>query len=416
MVEVEHAICIDLISKTEGCKKASQYLQQIPKTLQSSMVYSALLAAYIEHNMANAAKRLLMQARSLGVTEQTFLFNQLLLFYKSKGRISDVSGLLKEMEDLGVDANLSTYNIILDLRARKGDIYGMRNLWSHLEKETDIKPDAASYAILAKGYMILGLFDRADSAVKQVETNSYPNKRVVYRWLLKLYAQLKREDRLERVWDKLKNVSKSLVDDYSIMVESLGKAGEVNRAEELFKEGMSKFGIKRLHQYHTLISVYLNHGMMYKAEALVTELTKRAVNPGSATYHQLIELYAKSGDVTKAMEILRKAQDASKVFSGQKPWYASYLTILEMLGNEGDVKHAELIVKELKETGYSCTSKMYSALFKAYVKAKVMPNAFLDRMRAGGAIPNSSIRKDLEKLMDNRRELYEVNGARRYLY
>ncbi|KAI5079938.1 hypothetical protein GOP47_0005417 [Adiantum capillus-veneris] len=416
MVDIDHAIYMDLICKTEGCKKGSKYLQQIPKTLQSSMIYSALLAAYIEHDMEDSAKQLLLQARSLDVTEQTFLFNQLLLFYKGKGRITDVSRLLKEMEDLGVDANLSTYNIVLDLRARKGDLSGMQNLWNHLEKATDIKPDAASYAILAKGYMILGLFDKAERAVKQIERSPCPNKRAVYRWLLKLYGQLKREDHLERVWDMLKNISKSLVDDYSIMVESLGKAGAVNRAEELFKEGVSKLGIKRLHQYHTLISVYLNHGKIQKAESLVTELTKHAFNPGSATYHQLIELYAKSGDEKRAMETLRKAQDASKVFSWQKPWYASYLTMLEMFGKKGDVEHAELIVKELKDTGYPCTFKMYSALLKAYVKAKVMPKGFLDRMRANGTVPNSSIREDLEKIMDNRRELYEVYGAKRYLH
>ncbi|KAH7288996.1 hypothetical protein KP509_31G052700 [Ceratopteris richardii] len=415
MSDVDHSIYLDLVAKVDCCKKASQYLLRIPKQLQSNVVYSVLFAAYLEHGKESSAKRLLLQVRALDLGDQIFLFNQLLAFYKGKGRISEVANLLKEMEDTGVQANLSTYNIILDLRARKGDISGMRKLWKHLE-EVKIAPDAASYALLAKGYMKAGLWDRACRAVKEIETIPFSRKRVVYRWLLKLHAQLNRADDLERIWNMLKDVSKLSIDDYSIMVECLGKADEVERAEEIFKEGVHSFGIKRLHQYHTLISVLLDHGRMEKVEALVKEMMRCPFNLGSATYHQLIELYAKSGDQEKAMQTLQKAQNASKIFSGQKPWYISYLTLLEMFGRKGDIERAELIVRDLKHSGYPCGFRIYNALLMAYVKARKMPHGFLDRMRADGAIPNSQMRKELNKVMDNRRELYQMNGARRYLF
>eukprot|EP00250_Pteridium_aquilinum_P006152 c16125_g1_i1 orf=203-2128(-) len=400
MTDMDHAIYIDLVGKIDGCKMASKHYTQIPKSFQTTMVYSVLLAAYVEHNMEKCARRLLSRARLMGLAEQVFLYNQLLFFYKGKGRISDVADLLKEMEELGVDANLYTYNIILDLRARKGDVVGMRNVWKCLEKEKNMKPDAASYALLARGYINAGLRGKAECAIKRIEVSPYRQKQVVFRWLLKLYAQLKREEDLERVWGLLSSISKSPVDDYSIMIESLGKAGELKRAEEMFKEGVNKFGIKRLHQYHALLSVFLNNGMIQKAEDLVEKMSKDSFNPGSATYHQLIEMYVRNGDEKKAMETLGKAQNASKIFSGHKPWYASYLTIIEMFGEKGDVEHAELIIKDLKGAGYPCGFKMYSALLRAYVKANMTPYGFLDRMRADGAIPNSHIRNELSKVSE----------------
>lgn len=397
LIEMDYAIRMDLIGKIDGVKKASRYYTDIPKPFQTTMVHSVLLAAYVEKNMEKCAEKLLSRAKQLGLSQQVFLYNQLMLFYKGRGKISTVADILKDMDEHGVDADLYTYNIILDLRARKGDIAGMRNVWKMLGKDKKLKPDAASYAILARGYINAGLHGKAESAIKQVESSPFGRKQMTYRWLLKLYAQLGRADDLERVWDLLTHVSKACVDNYSIMIESLGKAGEIERAEEMFKEVVDKLGIKRVHQYNALLSVYLSHGMIQKAENLVKQMSD-SFNPGSSTYHRLIELYAKTGNEKKVMETFRKAQEASKTFSSHKPWYASYLTILEMFGEKGDVENAEIIIKDLRAARYPCGYNMYNALLKAYVKANRTPYGFIDRMRADGAIPNSHIRSELYKV------------------
>ena len=288
--------------------------------------------------------------------------------------------------------------MILDLRARKGDVVGMRNVWKLLEKEENLKPNSASYAILARGYINADLRGKAETAIKLVESSPYKSRKVVYRWLLKLHAQMGREDELKRIWDLLTSSFEVLVDDYTIMIESLGKAGEIERAEEMFKEVVNTLGIKRLHQYNALLSIYLHNGMLKKADSLVKKMLEYSFSPGPSTYHQLIKMYIGGDDAEKAMATFKEAQQAGRTLSSRKPWYATYLLMLEMFGNKGDIDNAETIMKDLRDAGYPRGYKMYCALVKAYVKANVTPSGFLDRMRADGAIPNSHIRSELSKI------------------
>lgn len=398
LTDMDYAIRVDLIAKIHGLWKSVDFFAMIPTSFQTSMVYSTLLAQYVEHNKDRSAAKLVQKVDKLGLGEQTFMYNQLLFLYKKNGNMNKVAETLKFMEEKNIEPDVCTYNLILDIRARKGDVIGLEKVWKRLESNNIVEFDAASYYTLARGYATAGLIDKAVKAAKEVEATPFRSKRVVYQMLLKLYAQLGKADEVERMWHLLSNSTKLLMDDYSIMIESLGQTGEVEKAVEIFEEMVSKVGIKRLHQYNALLSVYANNGSIRKGEELYKKISKSFFSPSPSTFHHLIQMYAKAGKEEKAMKSLLEAKTVLRSSFRHVPWYASYQAVLEMFAEKGDVKNAEKVLQDLKEAGYPIAYKSYCALLKTYSKAEVPPYGFIDRMYADNVLPNPHIRKELKKL------------------
>lgn len=398
LTDMDYAICLDLIAKVHGVQKAVDYFATIPKAFQTAMAYSTLLTVYVENNMEREAVGLVQKAEKLGLGQRTFMHNKLLHVYRKNGKMKRVDELLKVMDEKKIEPDVYTYNIILDIRAKRGDAAGMEKWWKRIENDKQVSPNAATYCILARGYVVAGLLDKAEKATKQAEISPFRRKRLVYRMLLKLYAQLGKSDELERIWGLLTNGFKIIMGEYIIMIESLGKVGKVERAEEIFEKMIDKLGTKRLKQFNALLSVYSNQGMLEKAEDLVQKISKTSFRPNPSTYHQLIKMYVKAGKEEKAKQTLLKAQKENRTSVRNVPWYTSFQVLLEMYAEKGDVQNAEKVIKSLKNAGYSCSFRSYCTLLKAYTKAEITPYGFLDRLRGDGAIPNAYIRSELEKI------------------
>lgn len=398
LTDMDYGIRVELIAKVQGVQKAADYFSTIPKPFQSSMAYSILLTAYVDHNKEKDAMNLVQKVERLGLGHRTYMYNQLLYLYKKNGLMAGVAEVLHTMDEKNIEPDVYTYNIILDVRARKGDADGMEKVWLQLKDDKNVKPDAASFAILAKGYLTAGLHEKAEKAVKRVELSPFRRRRVVNLLLLKLYGCLGNEEELERIWGLVTGGMKVAMADYITMIRSLGKVGNADRAEEVFEEMIEKFGSKSMHQYDALLSVYANLGRTQKGESFMKQITKASLNPNPSTYHELIVMYLKAGQEHKAMETLLKVQTASRASIRRRPWYASFQAALEWFADKGDVKNAEKVVKDLKDAGYTCAYRSYCVLLKAYENARMSPYGFLDRIRADNIIPNQHIRKELKKL------------------
>ncbi|MCO5601844.1 hypothetical protein L7F22_055969 [Adiantum nelumboides] len=396
--DMDFGVRVELIAKLQGANKAADYFATIPKVFQTSMVYSILLTAYVEQNKEREAVNLLKQVEKLGLDQRTYMYNQLLYLYKKNGLMAGVLEVLKNMEEKNVQPDIYTYNMILDVRARKGQVSGMELVMARIEEDENVEPDAATFALLAKGYLTAGLHEKADKAVEKVANSPFRRKRIVNLFLLKLYGSLGKEDQLERVWGLISEGPRVGTADCITMIRSLGMVGNSCRAEDIFEEMEEKIGKLTVHHYNALLSVYASLGRTQKGESLVKQLAKAKLHPNASTYHELVLMYLKAGQEQKALEVLSIAQKASLTSIRKRPMYSTYHALLDWCAEKGDVKRAEKLIKDLKRVGYSCAYRSYSVLLKAYENGAMTPYGFLDRLRADNIIPNQHIRKQLQML------------------
>lgn len=396
--DMDYGIRVELIAKVQGAQKAAAYFLTIPKDFQTSMVYSMLLKAYVEQNKEKDATNLIEKAERLGLSHRTYMYNQLLYLYKKNGLMTGVAEVLQLMDQRNVQPDVHTYNIILDVRARKGDADGMAKVWAQIKEDENVEPDAATYAILAKGYIQAGLTEKAAEVVKKVEESPFRRKRVVHLLLLKLYGQIGDEEELERIWGLVNRGAKVGTADYVAMIRGLGKVGNSARAEDVFEEMEERMGKLTVHHYNALFSVYANLGRTQKGESLLKQLARACVTPNAATFHELVQMYLNARQEEKAMDVLAKAQKASQSSIRRRPQYVTFQAVLEWFAQNGNVKNAEKVVRDLKLAGYLCSYRSYVTLLKAYENGRMSPYGLLDRLRADNIIPNHFIRMELKKL------------------
>lgn len=398
LTDMDYGTRVLLISKVQGSQKAADYFATIPKEFKTAMTYSVLVTAYVEQNKEKEALSLIQEVERLGLGHRTYMYNQLLYLYKKNGLMAGVAEVLQTMDKKNVEPDVHTYNIILDVRARKGDTDGMEKVWARVKEDKNVEPDAATFAVLAKGYIKAGLLEKAEKAVKEVEESPFRKKRAVNLLLLKLYGLIGKEDDLERIWGVVIRGQKVGIADYVAMIRSLGKVGNSARAEDIFEEMQDKISNLSVHHYNALLSVYASLGRTQKGENVLKQIARAHLTPNPATYHELVHMYLKAGQEEKAMEVLSKAQKASRASIRRRPQYATFHTALEWFAGNGDVKNAEKVVRDLKSAGYMCSYRSYVTLLKAYENGRMSPYGILDRLRADNVIPNQHIRKELKKL------------------
>lgn len=398
LTDMDYGIRVHLIAKVQGAQKAADYFATIPKELQTAMAYSILVTAYVEQNKEKEALSLIQKVEQLGLGHRTYMYNQLLYLYKKNGVMAGVAEVLQTMDKKDIEPDVHTYNIILDVRARKGDADGMEKVWARVKEDKNVEPDAATFAILAKGYILAGLHEKAEKVVKKVEESPFRRKRIVNLLLLKLYGLIGKEEELERIWGLVTRGQKVGMADYVAMVRSLGKVGNSARAEDIFEEMQEKISDLSIHHYNALLSVYASLGRTQKGESLLKQIARARLIPNAATYHELVQMYLKAGQEQKAMEVLSKAHKASQASIRRRPMYATFQAALEWFAEKGDVKNAEKVLRDLKSAGYVCSYRSYVVLLKAYEKGRMSPYGILDRLRADNIIPNQHIRQELKKL------------------
>ncbi|GFY84711.1 tetratricopeptide repeat (TPR)-like superfamily protein [Actinidia rufa] len=98
--------------------------------------------------------------------------------------------------------------------------------------EQVFEPDLTTQATLARHYVSVGLKEKAEDVLKEMEGDNIKENRWACHALLPLYAALGKADEVERVWKVCKSNPK--VDECLAAIESWGKLNKVEEAEAVF--------------------------------------------------------------------------------------------------------------------------------------------------------------------------------------
>ncbi|KAH6818697.1 PENTATRICOPEPTIDE REPEAT 596 [Perilla frutescens var. frutescens] len=388
--EANYVSRVDLIAKVLGLFKAETYLQQIPESLRTEVVYRTLLANCVSSTNVKKSEELFNKMKDLGFPVTAFACNQLLLLYKRTDR-KKISDVLVLMEKENIKPSVFTYQILIDVKGQSGDISGMEQIVETMEGE-GFKPSSQIQTLVARYYATAGLKDKAEAVLKDVEGDDIKKNRWACHMLIPIYASLGRSDEVERIWKVCE--SEPRLEECLAAIEAWGQLKKVENAEAAFEKLLKKVRRPSSKHFTALLKVYANNKMLTKGKDLVNQMAASGCNLGPVTWDALVNLYVGAGEVEKADSILGKAIRKKM----GKPMFSSFMTIMDKYAERGDVHSTEKMFQMMREAGYTSRIRQYQTLLNAYIKSKATAYGFRDRMKADNVSPNRSMAGQLARM------------------
>lgn len=388
--EANYASQLDLVAKVHSLQKAENFLKDIPESFRGEVVYRTLLANCVLKHHVNKAEDLFNKMKELKFPTSVFACNQLLLLYSMHDR-KKISDVLLLMERENIKPSRGTYQFLINSKGLAGDITGMEKIVETM-KEEGIEVDPELQATLAKYYIRAGLKERAQDLMKEIEGKGLQQTPWVCRSLLPLYADIGDSDnvrRLSRFVDQ-----NPRYDNCISAIRAWGKLKEVEEAEAVFERLVEKYKIFPMLPYFALMEIYTENKMLAKGKDLVKRMGNAGVTIGPSTWHALVKLYIKAGEVGKAELILNRATKDNKM----RPMFISYMAILEEYAKRGDVHNTEKVFMKMKRASYAAQLMQYETVLLAYIKAKTPAYGMFERMKADNVFPNKSLAAKLAQV------------------
>lgn len=390
----DHALRLDLISKTKGIPAAEEYFDILPPTAKDRFTYGALLNCYCKQLMEDKALALFKKMDELNFLSSHMAFGNLMSLYMRMNQPEKVPLLVQEMKQRSIPLSTFTYNIWMNSYASLNDIEGVERVM----REDESKCDWTKYSNLAVIYVKARLFEKAESALKKLEEVMKPPKREAYHYMINLYASTNNLDEVNRVWNSLKSTFPTTNNmSYLVMLQALRRLlrGGVDDLTKCYKEWESGCSSYDIRLANVAISVYLSQDMFKEASMVFDTAIKRCEGPFFVARESFMVYFLKTHQVNLALSHLEAA--VSEVKDKEwRPTPATATAFLKYFEAEKDVDGAEKVCSILK-TVDCLTSNIYHLLVMTYKAA----GNFAPEMRQRLKEDRIEINSDLEKLLES---------------
>lgn len=240
-------------------------------------------------------------------------------------RWRDAILLFDQLEDMGLERNTETMNVLLDALCKENKVELAREVFLVLSPH--IAPDAYTFNIFVHGWCSLRRIDEAMWTIEEMKNRGFPPTVITYTAVLEAYCKRRNFRRVYEVLDSMASqgchpnvvtytmIMTSLskcemfeealsVSDrmkssgcapdtlfYNSLINLLGKAGHLFEANQVFRVEMPRNGVPRsLATYNTMISIFCQYGRDDDALSVLKEMEAQSCKPDLQTYQPLLRL------------------------------------------------------------------------------------------------------------------------------
>ncbi|KAJ3688437.1 hypothetical protein LUZ61_017601 [Rhynchospora tenuis] len=401
VTELDYSYLLEFTSKCRGISHAEKLFLTVPKLYQNELLYNNLVMSCLEGRKIKLSYAYMRKMRELLLPISPFVYNRLIILHSQPSRRKTIPRILTQMKADGVKPHVSTFNILLNVRAADHDIDGLSKLFDDMQR-ANVEPNEITYCILAEAYAMARLYTVAETYVEAIERSKTGNNWSTLEILIMLYGCLNKDQELDRTWKLVQQLPYVRPKSYLLAIESFGKVGSVSSAEEIWVKLKSSKKINHTDEFNSMLTVYCQHGIIKKATEIYKEMVANGCKPNAITYRQMSLGYLKAGLVKDAIETIKmeKCEPLTNKVRQSKPWLESTLMVVEMLSHLGELENAKLVFEELKKSKYSHHAFVYNALLKGYKNSRVYEPELLERMILDGARPDAesySLLKQIEQ-------------------
>ncbi|XP_020248326.1 pentatricopeptide repeat-containing protein At4g21705, mitochondrial isoform X2 [Asparagus officinalis] len=384
----DHAVQLDLIGQVHGVPSAETYFNNLAQNEKTEKTCGALLNCYVRERQTDKSLTHFQKMKEMGFVSSALPYNDIMCLYANLGEHEKIPSVLAEMKENNILPDNFSYRICINSYGARSDIDGMEKVLVEMTHQPQLVVDWNTYSVVANIYIKAGLNEKAVSALKKAEEKLDKNSGLCYNHLISLYGQLGNKIEMYRIWELQKLRLRRFINrDYTTMLGSLVKLGEIEEAETLLTEWESSGNSFDFQVPKILLTGYRQKGLLQKAETLLDNYVKKGKKPPSSSWGILAVGYAEGGDIRKAYEFMLNALNVYGGSGGWKPNSVVTEKILCYLGDEGGVEAAEVFVGLLRKA-VAIDRDMYHALIKASIRAGRQVDEILERMKADGIEEN----------------------------
>ncbi|XP_058085815.1 pentatricopeptide repeat-containing protein At4g02820, mitochondrial [Magnolia sinica] len=372
----DYAVHLDLIAKVRGLPSAEKFFEDLPEKMRGQTTCTALLHNYVRNKLSAKAEALIDKMSECGFLKSPLPYNHMVTLYIVTGQFEKIHTMIEEIKKK-TSPDVFTYNLWLNACAIGNDVEGAEKVFLELKKDK-IPADWVTYSTLAGIYISTNLPEKARDALQEIEKRVSRKERVAYCSLITLYANLWSKDDVYRIWKKMKAFFLKMNDaEYTSMISSLVKLGDIKEAEGLYDEWCSISGTRDSRVPNILLAAYVKESTMDKAKKFHELTVERGIVPCYSTWEILARGYISAGEMDKVLDCLKKA------FSSVRKWEPNdeiVQTVFSNLEMQGDIKGAEQFLAMLRDVGHMTTG-IYNSLLRTYARAGKMPLIVVERMK-----------------------------------
>ena len=241
-------------------------------------------------------------------------------------RWKDAIALFDQLEDMGLERNTETMNVLLDALCKEKKVELAREVFVVLSPH--IAPDAYTFNIFVHGWCSVRRIDEAMWTIEEMKSKGFPPTVITYTAVLEAYCKQRKFRRVYELLDsmgsegcrpnvitytmimtslaKCERFEEALsVSDrmrssgcepdtlfYNSLINLLGKAGHLFEASQVFRVEMPRNGVPRnLATYNTMISILCQYGRDDDAIDVLKEMEAQSCKPDLQTYQPLLRLF-----------------------------------------------------------------------------------------------------------------------------
>nr|CCC89472.1 conserved hypothetical protein [Trypanosoma congolense IL3000] len=270
---------------------------------EHSHVQTSMLHVYANH--ADGAERL---DGFLGTVPAwtTDVYNVLLNKYGKAGEREKVESLVRQMREKDIAMNDVTFGTLITAYARWGDGEKVREM-IQLLKEHEGEVSAAFYSVLASSLSRMGDVDGVSNAWDDLLSSKLFPDTEVYNQFLLLYSRQHNAVKMQAVLNNMmKHVPPNPVTATTIL-DMLGKCGRVAEMESLFEDmKTSADTMPTAVTYHQVMNTYAKTGDIVKMEKLHAEYVEKGYTSNAVTYNILADGYGRARRVEQMEEVFER--------------------------------------------------------------------------------------------------------------
>ncbi|KAF8039722.1 hypothetical protein BT93_B2056 [Corymbia citriodora subsp. variegata] len=303
----DHALNLDLISKVKGLDAAENYFNSLPESAKNLITYGTLLNCYCKEANEDKALTLFKKMDELNFSSTRLAFGNLMTLYLRLGRPEMVPSLIEKMKERKISLG------------HLDNMEGVEMVWQEMLNDASQCDDWAVYSNLASIYVKARLFEKAESALRTLETE------------------------VNRVWECLKVAFKTPTNfSYLIMLQALHRLKNVEGVPKCFKEWKSGCCSYDERLAKVAISACLEHDMLETASSLFEEAIRRSNRPFFKGREVFMLYFLKKGEVDLAMEhlaaVIARTEGEGWRLDAETKDTDSADKFYELLKNEVDLK------------------------------------------------------------------------------
>ncbi|TMW87483.1 hypothetical protein EJD97_019903 [Solanum chilense] len=189
----------------------------------------------------------------------------------------------------------------------------------------------------------------------------------------------------DMVLDSGENGASSLFNAYNRVIQYLAKAEKFEVAFCCFKKIQESGCIVDTGTYNSLITVFLNNGLPYKAFEIYENMEKAGCSLDASSYELMIPSLAKSGRLDAAFKLFQQMK-----VNNFRPGFGIFASLVDSMGKAGRLDTSLKVYTEMQGFGFRPSATMFVSLIESFVKAGKLETALRlwDEMKKSGFRPN----------------------------